>query len=309
MGMVIDFNTIGKMLSMPGGEPFVVGPDELGPAGENHPFIKEGILKRLGVADSRWTYSSEGMARFLAKRLDLGEIREFGGVFHLGRHGRENIYYSSSPPSIFFGTHRENASIIIGAENCELPVWWTGRAALLGEMFYLDDAGEIAASRDAVGRVLPQGTGLAKHPMRRKIHERRMAWLRFFTAYFAGPYLPSRIHKNHVRFDVVRDWFFRNAAPAPRSLRTYQRDIVDFTHFNEESDLYDKREELIAVLWKYAADPKFPHGPEIAHHITELVLKLKKEEEGAARMKPVEIGRAAWQWLPGGKRELAVVAG
>lgn len=305
--MIFDFNSLGEMLSRPENAPFVLTPADLGMDGAAHPFVREGILVQLNVADNRWTFSAAGMAAFLARRLDLSAPREFGGVFSLGRRGSEGIFYSISPPNVFYGTHRDGASVILGANSCEIPVWWTGRAALASELFYLDDACEIVSSKDAVARLLPP-KALPRHPARRRIHERRMAWLRFFVSYFNDPFLPSRIARGHVRFDVVRDWFERNAAPAPRSLRTYARDIAEFTSFDENTDLYDKREELIASLWKCAADRNFPHGPEIARRITELLLKLKKEESAATVAKPAEIGRAAWQWLPGGRRELAAVA-
>ena len=262
-------------------------------------LVKEGIFRKDG---NTFVFARKGLEAFVARRFSCPELVHSGNVCCFGTVDGRTLYYSAAPRPNFFNMHGAEASIIIGSNSADIPAGWKGRAVLLSALFTVKD-GKIVVVKSGMKAIFP-GSGEPKNTKgSKKPHARRRFWLEYLCDYLATRQQkygvlsgqPSRTSRKvpQVKYDPkdftrpkpkdVLAWFTANTSLTLITDQTPRRDIKAFTVFDPKKDktqVYDKRDELIAAIWKNIDNPEFVLNPKTLKAINDEMARLKAPRLG-----------------------------
>lgn len=291
------FNDIGEFLSTydTSGEaaPFRVNlpPDDV--------LVRESIFTPDGDA---YVFARKGLEKFIARRFCCPEFVHAGNVCCFGTVNGRELHYSAAPRPNFYNMHGAEASIIIGSNNADIPPGWKGHAALLSNVFTVKD-GAILTVKSGMKMLFP-ADGEQKRPAgTRKPNVRRRVWLEYLCEYISalqqkygvitGKPLLGQHRASHGKYDPrdfkrpkpkdVLAWMRRKTSVTIISDQTIRRDIKAFDKFAPKKDktqVYDKRDDLIAAVWKRIDDPQFVLNANTLKAISDEMARLKAPEIG-----------------------------
>ena len=210
-----------------------------------------------------YVVSPDGVAEFVRKSLECKYVHPCGGGnYRLGKLYGRKVYFCVSPVEGLFNEHNENVILIV-CDYSSIPKGWqndTCKAMQFTELFYMKD-GTIRLG-DAVEELKPK----EKEPRfgkRRRVADRRNEWLEVLANILDNPYNPrdfrkdKKTHERRLTSTAAARFFSEVHPEIEVGEKTFSRDIDAFCTFDAKSDVYDKREPVIAALLKAAANPKY----------------------------------------------------
>ena len=265
----------------------------------NDVLVREKIFRKDG---DMFAFTRKGLEAFIARRfgckdepIHSSNFCSFGTV-----NGRE-LHYCAAPKPNFYSMHGPETSVIIGSNDADVPHDWRGHAALLSNMFTVRD-GAIVTVKSGMKQIFP-ATGEPRKPRgAKKDNVRRCCWLEFLCDHITHLQMkygvmktPSQRYpvslatalRNVCASDFARpkpgailQWFKTKKSVTITSDRTVRRDIASFAAFRPGVDAYDKRDALIAAVWKKIDDPKFALDPATLVKITTAMSLIKAPHPG-----------------------------
>ena len=210
-----------------------------------------------------YVVSPDGVAEFVRKSLECKYVHPCGGGnYRLGKLYGRKVYFCVSPVEGLFNEHNENVILIV-CDYSSIPKGWqndTCKAIQFTELFYMKD-GTIRLG-DAVEELKPK----EKEPRfgkRRRVADRRDEWLEVMAKILDSPYNPrdfrkdKTTHQRRLTSTAAARVFSEVHPEIEVGEKSFSRDIDAFCKFDPQSDVYDKREPVIAALLKAAANPKY----------------------------------------------------
>lgn len=291
------FNDIGEFLSTcdTGGEvpPFRVNlpPDDV--------LVRESIFTLDGDV---CVFAPKGLEAFIARKFCCPELLHAGNVCCFGTVNGRQLHYSAAPRPNFYNLHGAEASIIIGSNSADIPSGWKGHAALLSNVFTVKD-GEILTASSGMKMLFPASGEQKKPAGTKKPNVRRRFWLEYLCDHIStlqqkygvitGKPLPGQRRASCGKYDPrdfkrpkpknVLAWMRKKTSVTIVSDQTTRRDIKAFEEFDpkkNKTQVYDKRDNLIAAVWKRIDDPTFVLNPRTLMAILDEMAKLKAPEIG-----------------------------
>lgn len=255
-------------------------------------FVKEKIFRKDG---DRFVFAPTGLEAFIARRFSCRDYFYTGNVCCFGTVQGRELHYSADPKPNFYNMHGAEASIIIGSNDADVPKDWEGRAALLSGVFTVRDE-KIANVPTGIRRIFPSEGTHGKAKGCRKPHARRTFWLEYFCDFITSQQDKYGVIKTSERrgrdFSLeaypakfarpspaqVLEWMRDNTGVVIKSDRTIRRDLQAFESFDPKKDAFDKRDSLIAAIWKHLTDPKFVLSEKTLEAITGEMAKIDAPE-------------------------------
>ena len=245
------------------------------------------------------SFSPTGLEQFIGRFFQCGQrISHSGNVCCYGSIRNRQLYYSPDPKPNFFSLHGDDTSVILGSNDAMPPTGWGGKAVLLSELFYVDDAqNKIDINPGPFRRLFPEKKS---HPRfsRKRMNKRRTQWLQFFLDYITAIRQTdaAKPKQKYTRpsFKKVRNWFVANFAGASKCPRTYRRDIDEMTASSKAMGTYDKRDEIVRAIWVQLDDPKFLFAKKTCDVIVNELAKVKAKETDASTSS-LSGSKAAWE--------------
>ena len=260
-------------------------------------LVRESIFTKDGDA---FVFARKGLERFIARKFGCPEFIHAGNVCCFGNvHGRD-LHYSAAPRPNFYSMHGPEASIIIGSNSADVPPGWKGHAALLSNVFTVED-GQIVVAKSGMRMLFPATGEPRKSGGSKKQNARLRFWLEYLCEHIAAlqqkygvlssqsAYDPRRKHlgkcdlRDFVRpkpGDVLKHLRAKSSV-AIKSDQTIRRDIKGFSEFDpkkNKTQVYDKRDGLVAAIWKHIDDPQFVLNPKTLKAITDEMQRLRTPE-------------------------------
>ena len=273
--MFPSFNDIGEILAKKKPESY-----PLNAIDSNDVMIRTGIFKKT---DNSYTFDRKGLEKAIAKIFSiLSPLVHSGNVCSFGTVQRRNLFYSSNPNRNFYSLYGEDASLILGSNTAELPDGWKGRAVLLSALFTVEN-GEIAIVRSMLEQLLPR-TGIShRHSAtRKKPNARRTDYLEYFCEHISNLQEAAQKDasvKKRIRRPKPKEilaWLNRNKACSIKNDRTIRRDLDAFKRYDPKSDAFDKRDGLIAAIWKNIDNPKIVLHSKTLDSIIDEMAKIRR---------------------------------
>jgi predicted RNA-binding Zn-ribbon protein involved in translation (DUF1610 family) len=246
-----------------GGEVYMQDSDQCGGPYEVYVCKKCGLIPNELYEKRTYAVSPDGVAKFVKESLGCKYVHPCGdGNFCLGKLYGRRVYFCVSPVEGLFNQHNENAILVV-CDYSSIPKGWqndTCKAVQFTELFYMKD-GTIRLG-DAVEDLKPKD----KEPRfgkYQRVADRRDEWLQVLAHILAMPYDPSDFRKNKKTLRMmltstcaarVFAKLFPNIKVTPKQ---FTRDMMAFCSYDRKTDVYDKREPVIAALLKAAANPKY----------------------------------------------------
>ena len=265
----------------------------------NDVLVRESIFTKDGDA---FVFARKGLERFIARKFCCPELIHAGNVCCFGTVNGRELHYSAAPLPNFYNMHGPEASIIIGSNSADVPSGWKGHAALLSNVFTVED-GHIVVVKSGMRMLFPATGDPKKTNGSKKQNARLQFWLEYLCDYIAsrqqkygvltaqsaydarrqyrGKYDPRDFIRPKPR-DVLKHLRARSSV-AIKSDQTIRRDIKGFSEFNpkkNKTQVYDKRDELVAAIWKNIDDPQFVLNPKTLKAITDEMYRLKTLQIG-----------------------------
>ena len=261
-----------------------------------------------------YAVSPEGVAEFVRKSLGCKYVHPCGdGNFCLGKLYGRRVYFCVSPVEGLFNEHNENVILIV-CDYSSIPRGWqndTCKAVQFTELFYMKDG--IFRLGDAAEELKPK----EKEPRfgkRQRVADRRDEWLEVLAHILDNPYDPRDFRKDRKTLKMMLTsaaaarWFAKVHKEIKVNPKAFRRDILAFLTYDKNTDVYDKREPVIALLLKIAADPKKykdAHRKQASLYAMNELLKARKlaEENGGI---PVNLGDAKFAVGADGRSEKVI---
>ena len=262
-------------------------------------LVKEAIFRKDGDG---YVFVRKGLEKFIARKFGCPEFVHAGNVCCFGTVNGRELHYSAAPLPNFYNMHGPEASIIIGSNSADVPSGWKGHAALLSNVFTVED-GQIVVVKSGMRMLFPATGDPKKTNGSKKQNARLQFWLEYLCDYIAsrqqkygvltaqsaydtrkqyrGKYDPRDFIRPKPR-DVLKHLRAKSSV-AIKSDQTIRRDIKGFSEFNpkkNKTQVYDKRDELVAAIWKNIDDPQFVLNPKTLKAITDEMYRLKTLQIG-----------------------------
>lgn len=291
--MFPSFNDIGEILAKtkPESHP-------LDAIDENDVMIRAGIFKKT---DTDYRFDRKGLERAIAGKFGIQtQLIHIGNVCSFGTFRGRQLFYSSNPNRNFYSLYGEDASLILGSNTAEIPDGWKGRAVLLSALFTVVN-GSIAFTRNALDRLIPRTGASNRHSAtRKKPNARRTDYLEFFCEHISNlqaavrkdPGIKKRIRRPKPR-EILR-WLRENTACTIKNDRTIRRDLEAFEKYDPKSNAFDKRDGLIAAIWKHIDNPRIALNPKTLDSIIDEMAKINKEDVSQAGA-DLLLSKTAWE--------------
>ena len=260
-------------------------------------LVKEEIFRKDGDG---FVFTRKGLEEFIARTFDCPELVHSGNACGFGTVRGRDLYYSAAPLPNFYSMHGPETSVIIGSNCADVPPRWVGRAALLSNLFTVKD-GRVAVVKSGMKMLFPTCGEHRQVKGSRKPNARRKFWLEYLCDYIVtrqqkygvltgDPATDSR-KLSRLKIDPrdfarpkpkdVLGWMKRKRSLSISSDQTTRRDIKSFDMFDPKKDktqVYDKRDKLIAGIWHHIDDPRFVLNPKTLKAITDEMARIDAPE-------------------------------
>ncbi len=265
----------------------------------NDVLVRESIFKRDGDG---FVFARKGLEQFIARKFCCPELIHAGNVCCFGTVNGRELHYSAAPLPNFYNMHGSEASIIIGSNSADVPSGWKGHAALLSNVFTVE-AGQIVVVKSGMRMLFPSSGEPKKPSGSKKPNSRLQLWLEYLCEHIASLQQKYGVLTGKSAYDTRRQYrgkydmrdFVRpkpgdilmhmraKASVTITSEQTIRRDIKGFSEFNpkkNKTQVYDKRNELVAAIWKNIDNPQFVLNPKTLRAITDEMNRLKAPRIG-----------------------------
>ena len=265
----------------------------------NDVLVRESIFLREGDG---FVFARKGLEAFIARKFSCPELVHAGNVCCFGTVNGRELHYSAAPLPNFYNMHGAEASIIIGSNSADVPSGWKGHAALLSNVFTVQD-GAIHTVKSGMKLLFPASGEHKKPGGSRKPNARRRFWLEYLCDYISslqqkygvisGKPVPGLRRASRGKYDPrdfkrpkpkdVLAWMRRKTSVTIISDQTMRRDIKAFKEFDpkkNKTQVYDKRDDLIAAIWKNIDDPQFVLNAKTLQAIMNEMAKLEAPQIG-----------------------------
>ena len=262
-------------------------------------LVKEAIFRKDGDG---FVFSRKGLEKFIARTFGCAELVHSGNVCCFGTVRGQELHYSAAPLPNFYSMHGPETSIIIGSNKADVPPGWKGRAALLSNVFTVKD-GRVVLVKSGMKMLFPASGEPRPAKGSKKPNVRKKYYLEYFCDYITTrqqkygvlSFERPRTSRRPARIKVDPRDFIR---PRPKELlacmkkklsvgdiseQTVRRDIKGFSVFNPKKDktqVYDKRDELLAAIWKNIDNLEFVLSPNTLKAITDEMARIEAPELG-----------------------------
>lgn len=261
-----------------------------GPEDEDEVYVCNRCGKQLPPEIfERKTYavSADAVAEFAKKSLGCRYVQSCGeGNYRLGKLYGKHAYFCISPDAGHFNSHNENVILVV-CDTSSVPKGWpndTCKVVPLTELFYIKN-GEIRVA-DIIDELKPK-VSEPRFGKFKRVADRRDEWLQVLAHLLAKPYDPRDFRKNKKTLKMMLTSTaaarcFAKLYPGIKvTPKQFTRDMMAFCAYDRKSDVYDKREPVIATLLKAASDPKYTDAQRMAasKFAMDQLLKAKKMAE------------------------------